>query len=75
MITLLRRIFKSRGVDKTVYACVVILTIFGIVMIGSASVGQTASMGAAYATINMVKQIIWRRALRRFCRRGAVFVL
>ena len=59
MITLLRRIFKSRGVDKTVYACVVILTIFGIVMIGSASVGQTASMGAAYATINMVKQIIF----------------
>ena len=59
MITLIRRIFKSRGVDKTVYACVVILTIFGIVMIGSASVGQTASMGAAYATINMVKQIIF----------------
>ena len=57
MITLLRRIFKSRGVDKTVYACVVILTIFGIVMIGSASVGQTASMGAAYATINIKNMI------------------
>ncbi|MEG0453115.1 MAG: FtsW/RodA/SpoVE family cell cycle protein [Coprobacillus sp.] len=56
MITLLKRIFKSNGVDKTVYICVVILTIFGIVMIGSASSGQAATKGASYATINMVKQ-------------------
>ena len=59
MISLLKRIFKSRGVDKTVYVCVVILTIYGIVMIGSASVGQTATMGTGYATINMVKQVIF----------------
>lgn len=59
MISLLKRIFRSRGVDKTVYACVVILTIFGIVMIGSASVGQTASKGTSYATINMIKQVIF----------------
>ncbi|MFR7591179.1 MAG: FtsW/RodA/SpoVE family cell cycle protein [Longibaculum sp.] len=59
MISLLKRIFKSRGVDKTVYVCVVILPIYGIVMIGSASVGQTATMGTGYATINMVKQVIF----------------
>lgn len=59
MISLLKRIFKSRGVDKTLYACVIILTIFGIVMIGSASVGQTATKGATYATINMVKQTLF----------------
>ena len=41
MISLIKRIFKSRGVDKTIYACAVILTIYGIVMIGSASIGQT----------------------------------
>lgn len=56
MISLLKRIFKSRGVDKTLYFCVVILTIFGIAMIGSASIGQTATYGATYATVNMIKQ-------------------
>lgn len=59
MISLIRRIFKSRGVDKTIYACIVILTVFGIVMIGSASVGQTATEGTSYATVNMIKQVIF----------------
>ncbi|MFR6099749.1 FtsW/RodA/SpoVE family cell cycle protein [Longibaculum muris] len=59
MISLLKRIFKSRGVDKLIYACVVILTIYGIVMIGSASVGQTAKYGPTYATMNMIKQMIF----------------
>lgn len=56
MITLLKKVFKSNGVDKTLYICIVILTVFGIVMIGSASAGQAATKGASYATINMVKQ-------------------
>lgn len=59
MIDLLKRIFKRKGVDRTVYACVVVLTIFGIVMIGSSSVGQTATKGTSYATINMVKQAVY----------------
>lgn len=59
MIDLLKRIFKRKGVDRTVYACVVILTIYGIVMIGSASVGQTATEGATYATVNMIKQAVF----------------
>ena len=59
MINLLKRIFKRRGVDKTVYFCVVILTIYGIVMIGSASVGQAAKMGPMYASMNMIKQAIF----------------
>ena len=59
MINLLKRIFKRRGVDKTVYFCVVILTIYGIVMIGSASVGQSAKMGPMYASMNMIKQAIF----------------
>ena len=59
MIDLLKRIFKKRGVDRTLYACVFILTIFGIVMIGSASIGETASKGATYATVNMIKQAVF----------------
>lgn len=59
MINLLKRIFKRHGVDKTVYFCVVILTIYGIVMIGSASVGQSAKMGPMYASMNMIKQAIF----------------
>ena len=59
MINLLKRIFKRRGVDKTVYFCVVILTIYGIVMIGSASVGQSSKMGPMYASMNMIKQAIF----------------
>lgn len=56
MINLLKRIFKRRGVDKTLYASVTVLVIYGIIMIGSASVGQTASKGTTYATMNMIKQ-------------------
>ncbi len=59
MISLIKRIFKSRGVDKTIYACAVILTIYGIVMIGSASIGQTVKYGPTYATMNMIKQGIF----------------
>lgn len=59
MISLLKRIFKSRGVDKTVYFCVVILAIYGIVMIGSASIGQSAKYGPTYATMNMIKQAVF----------------
>ena len=59
MIDLLKRIFRRKGVDKTIYVCVVILTVFGIVMIGSASVGQTASEGTSFATVNMIKQTVF----------------
>lgn len=59
MIEFIKRLFKSRGVDRFIYLCVIILTIFGIVMIGSASVGETAKYGPTYATKNMVKQIIF----------------
>lgn len=59
MMTFIKRLFKSRGVDRSIYISVVILTIFGIVMIGSASVGDTATYGASYATKNMIKQIVF----------------
>lgn len=59
MINFIKGIFKSRGVDRTIYLSVVILTIFGIIMIGSASVGESAKYGATYATKNMIKQAVF----------------
>lgn len=59
MIDNIKRIFKRRGVDRSLYVCVMILTLLGIVMIGSASVGQSATKGATYATVNMVKQAMF----------------
>ncbi|MCD7894907.1 MAG: FtsW/RodA/SpoVE family cell cycle protein [Erysipelotrichaceae bacterium] len=56
---LIRRIFRSRGVDRPIYFCVILLAIYGIVMIGSASVGSTAKYGANYAIMNMAKQAIF----------------
>lgn len=56
MIDLIRKIFNRKGVDNAIYLCVFILTIFGIVMIGSAAVGQTATKGPTFATITMLKQ-------------------
>lgn len=45
----IKRLFKSRGVDKGIYASVFVLAIFGIIMIGSASVGSVTSHGVTYA--------------------------
>lgn len=56
MTNVLSRVLKRSGVDNIVNLCVIILTVFGIVMIGSASVGQTAKYGTIYATKNMMKQ-------------------
>lgn len=56
MIDLIKRIFKKRGVDRTIYFAIFVLTMTGIVMIGSASVGNAAKYGTAYAMKNMVKQ-------------------
>ena len=35
----LKRLFTSRGTDKSIYASVIILSVLGVVMIGSAAVG------------------------------------
>lgn len=59
MIDLIKRIIKGKGNDRGINFCVAILTIYGIIMIGSASVGQTAVKGANFATINMIKQTIF----------------
>ena len=35
----LKRLFTSHGTDKSIYASVIILSVLGVVMIGSAAVG------------------------------------
>ena len=61
--------FKKKGADKTIYGAVSVLICFGIVMIGSASVGAVSSKGlnfvlknmgmqAAYAVIGIIAMMI-----------------
>lgn len=56
MFNKLRRIFRRTGVDHSIYLAVLVLVVTGIVMIGSASVGMSASYGSNYAYTNMAKQ-------------------
>ena len=51
--------FKRTGTDKTIYACTIFLACFGIVMIGDASVGMSASRGSNFATINLLKPCVF----------------
>ena len=51
--------FKRTGTDKTIYACTIFLALFGIVMIGDASVGMSASEGSNFATKNLLKQCLF----------------
>ena len=55
----LQMMFKRTGTDKTIYACTIFLACFGIVMIGDASVGMSASRGPNFATINLLKQCVF----------------
>ena len=55
----IKRLFKSRGVDKPIYVSVFVLAIFGIIMIGSASVGSVTTHGVTYALKNMITQTVF----------------
>lgn len=55
----IKELFKSRGVDKSIYLSTFILTIFGIIMIGSASVGSVTRYGVTYALKNMISQTVF----------------
>lgn len=55
----IKNMIAKHGSDMVIYACVLILVIFGIVMIGSASVGQIAVKGENFPIINVTKQIVF----------------
>lgn len=60
VINRLKRLFTSRGVDKGIYVSVFILTVFGIIMIGSASIGSvTSPENVTLAIKNMSTQTVY----------------
>lgn len=59
MKKIINKLFKRNGTDMVITVCVLFLTIFGIVMIGSACMGQTATKGAEFAVSTMIKQAIY----------------
>lgn len=50
---------KKKGSDKPISISAVILCIFGVIMIGDASVGMAITRGDNYAIMNMVKQVVF----------------
>lgn len=60
-INKLKQHFTSRGVDKSIYISVFILAVFGIIMIGSASIGSVTSSEktVTLAIKNMSTQTIY----------------
>lgn len=59
-MSLFSKIFQnSKGGDRLIYLSVVVLCFFGIVMIGSASVGKAYDYGVTWPLLNMVKQAIY----------------
>ncbi len=59
MKKILTRLFNRKGTDLILTFCVLFLTLFGIIMIGSACMGQTASKGTQFAIKTMGKQGIY----------------
>ena len=61
IIDRLKQLFTSRGVDKGIYISVFILAVFGIIMIGSASIGSVTSLEktVTLAIKNMSTQTVY----------------
>lgn len=57
MIQAIKNMFKnSKGGDKLIYVSTLILAIFGIIMVGSSSIGLASSKGASVAIRSMISQ-------------------
>ncbi len=50
----LKRLFTSRGTDKSIYASVIILSVLGVVMIGSAAVGGVTDESETILAVRMM---------------------
>ena len=55
----LKIFFRKKGSDKPIFISVIVLICFGIIMIGSASIGAVPSNNNIYAIKNMVTQTIY----------------
>lgn len=60
MLSVIKNIFRnSKGGDRWLYASTFILAIFGIIMIGSSSIGGVPTKGFSWAIRNMATQTIY----------------
>ena len=59
MISFFRRILSSKGVDKGIYFATAVLSVFGIIMIGSSSIGGVSNYGFSWAMRNMIFQSVF----------------
>lgn len=59
MFETLKKRLSRKGADRAIYFSIFVLAIFGIVMIGSSSVGSVSQHGVSYAIKNMVMQSIY----------------
>ena len=55
----LKAFFTKKVIDKPIFISVLVLVCFGIIMIGSASIGAVSSKNNMYAVKNMVTQSIY----------------
>lgn len=51
-------LLKRRGSDKLIFFCVFLLCLFGVIMIGDASIGMAIKFGSSYPINGMLKQIV-----------------
>lgn len=50
-------LLKRRGSDKLIFFCVFLLCLFGVIMIGDASIGMAIKFGSSYPINGMLKQM------------------
>lgn len=55
----LKLFFRKKGADKPIFISVIVLICFGIIMIGSASIGAVSAENNMYAVKNMITQTIY----------------
>lgn len=55
----LKLFFRKKGSDKPIFISTIVLICFGIIMIGSASIGAVTSNSNIYAIKNMITQTIY----------------
>lgn len=60
MVNVIKNIFRnSKGGDRWIYASTFILAIFGVIMIGSSSIGGVTTKGFSWAIRNMAVQSVY----------------
>lgn len=59
MTNLVKRFFRKKGADKSIFIATLVLVIFGVIMIGSASIGAVSVDNKTWAIRNMATQAVY----------------